>query len=323
MNIVKPRTGIVGYGTYVPKQRKTAEEIAQRRGDDALIATSLGVKQKSIPSADEDTVTIAVEASLRAFSRFSIQKEKIGALFIGSESHPYAVKPSGTVVASALGLSEQLAMADLQFACKAGMQSLLVASAYVGSGMCELGMGIGADTAQARDGDILEYTAGAGGGCVVIGNCDQHECIAEILGSASIATDTPDFWRRPSFDHPSHAGRFTGTPAYFAHISKSVDVLLNKLDMKINEFALCGFHTPNAKFPAQIAKQLGVSKKQMLWSLPVLDVGNTYAGAIFLVLESIVDHAHAGDLALLASYGSGAGSDAIALRILKDGKDAQ
>ena len=39
-------------------------------------------------------------------ARAGIQPSQIGAVYIGSESHPYAVKPSGTVVAEAIGAED-------------------------------------------------------------------------------------------------------------------------------------------------------------------------------------------------------------------------
>src|SRR3989344_7545882 len=112
--------GITGYGAYGPRLRIKAEEIAKVWGGSAeQIKEGLLVDEKSVPEIDEDTITISTEAGRNALARAQIDKKKIGALFVGSESHPYAVKPSGTVVAEALGLNTSLLVADLEFACKA------------------------------------------------------------------------------------------------------------------------------------------------------------------------------------------------------------
>ena len=90
--------GIVGYGAFIPRNRITSEEIAKQWGKDPVaIARGLMLKEKSVPGIDEDTVTISVEAGKNALLRAGIDPKKIGAVYIGSESHPYAVKPSGTV----------------------------------------------------------------------------------------------------------------------------------------------------------------------------------------------------------------------------------
>ena len=94
--------GIVSYGAYIPRYRIKIEEIAKVWGSNASsIIDGLMVYEKSVPDMDEDTITIAVEAARHAINRAGINPEKIGALYTGSESHPYAVKPTSTVVAEA------------------------------------------------------------------------------------------------------------------------------------------------------------------------------------------------------------------------------
>src|SRR4029077_7998137 len=132
----------------------------------------------------------------------------------GSESHPYAVKPSSTLVAEALGASGSVLAADWQFACTAGTEAMTAAIALLGSEMADYALAIGMDTAQGRPHDALEYTTGAGGAAYVIGPAEHS--LAVLEGSYSYVTDTPDFFRRPYQHYPEHGNRFTGEPAYFA-----------------------------------------------------------------------------------------------------------
>lgn len=313
--------GIVAYGAALPKRKVLTSTIAQSQGKGLELAKALGVFSKTIPNIDEDTITLATAAGQVALTRFlqnSGKKENLGTLFIGSESHPYAVKPSGSVVKEALGLNDYLSMADLQFACKAGSQSLQIALAYVQAKMSQNAMAIGADTAQAKPGDALEYTAAAGAAAFIVGHEDGlSPLLAKLLATQSVATDTPDFWRKPKESFPQHFGRFTGEPAYFKHVSLATQALLEKTQVKANEIDFCVFHTPNAKFPQQIAKQLGFSKEQLAPSLVVKEIGNTYAGASLLAFSAVLDMAPAGAKILLCSYGSGAGADAFLFETTK------
>ena len=119
------KVGIVGWGGYVPKFRIKVEEIARVWGKNPEdIKEGLMIKEKSVPDMDEDTITISVEAARNALARAKINPQDIGALYIGSESHPYAVKPSGTVVGEALELGYDLMVADFEFACKAGTAAM-------------------------------------------------------------------------------------------------------------------------------------------------------------------------------------------------------
>ena len=308
------QVGIVAYGAAIPAQKVLTSTIAQSQGKDSSLIKSLGVLSKTIPSLDEDTITLSTDAGQIALARFLANHgkiENIGTLFIGSESHPYAVKPSGTVVKEALGLSNYLSMADLQFACKAGSQSLQIAAAYVQAGMAKNAMAIGADTAQARPGDALEYTAAAGAAAFILGNeANGDKLLARLLATKSVATDTPDFWRKPQESHPQHFGRFTGEPAYFKHVSMASLALLEETGLKPEEIDFCVFHTPNAKFPEQIAKQLGFTAEQLAPALVVKEIGNTYAAASLLALSAVLDFAPAKAKIFVCSYGSGSGADA-------------
>jgi len=310
VKITKP-VGIVSYGAYLPAHIILATDIERAQGKEKSGAPqSLGVSQKTVPDIDEDTITLATAAAARAVERWDGSINEIGALFVGSESHPYAVKPTGTTVKEALGLSDSLALADLQFACKAGTQSLQIGLSYVLSGMAKVALAIGADTAQSRPGDILEFTAGAGSAAFLLGN---ENILVKVLATTSVATDTPDFWRRPGQNYPEHAGRFSGEPAYFAHVSRATQQLLQETKLKPKDIDWCVFHTPNAKFPQAVAQQLGFTPEQLAPSLVVKKIGNTYAAASLLALSAVLDHAQAGQKILVTSYGSGSGSDSFLL----------
>ncbi len=112
--------GIVGYGAYLPRYRIKAETIARQWGADGeAIKRGLQLTEKTVPGQDEDTITISVEAARGALQRARIDPQEIGAVYIGSESHPYAVKPSGTVLIDALGIGPHVHVASYEFACKA------------------------------------------------------------------------------------------------------------------------------------------------------------------------------------------------------------
>ncbi|MDI6721133.1 MAG: hydroxymethylglutaryl-CoA synthase [Candidatus Aenigmarchaeota archaeon] len=304
--------GISGYGAYIPRLRIKVDEIAKVWGQNAdAIKNGLLVEEKSVPEADEDTITISVQAGRNALLRAGISGKNVDALFIGSESHPYAVKPSGTVVADVLGMTPNVLVADYEFACKAGTAGIQTCYGLAKAGELDYGMAIGADTAQGQPGDALEYTAAAGGAAFVVGK----NPVAIIEGIYSYTTDTPDFWRREGQDYPKHAGRFTGDPAYFHHITSATRGLLEKLGTKPSDYKYAALHTPNGKFPLRAGKILGFSNEQLKYNMIVQKIGNTYSGASMLVLTHILDNAKAGDRILMTSYGSGAGSDSFSIRV--------
>ncbi len=299
--------GIRGYAGYVPRYRIKPEEIGAVWGKDGkMMGSALGVQSKSVPSPDEDVVTISTEAARWAMLRADMKGDSIGAIYVGSESHPYAVKPTSTMVGAAIGATPNMTAADYEFACKAGTAALQTCMGLVSSGMIDNGLAIGADTSQGAPGDALEYSASAGGAAFIIG---RDHLLAEIKYTTSITTDTPDFWRREGQAYPSHGGRFTGQPAYFKHVTGCTKKMLDELGMEPGDFDHAVFHQPNGKFPMKAAKIMGFTKEQIATGMLVTRIGNTYSGAVPLGLSAILDIAEPGDDILVTSYGSGAGSD--------------
>ena len=141
--------GIIGYGAYVPRYRLPATEISRiwKGGKEAG-----PIKEKSVPGVDEDVITMSIEAARNALKRAQIDPKELRAVWVGSELHPYAVKPSSTIVAEAIGAPVSIQAGDWEFACKAGTEAMVAAIAMVGAGMGRYSLAIGMDTAQGRPG---------------------------------------------------------------------------------------------------------------------------------------------------------------------------
>ncbi len=313
--------GIIGYGAYIPRNRIKVEEIAKIWGADApSYKKGLGLEEKSVPSPDQDTITMSVEAARKAIRRAGIDPREIGAVYVGSESHPYAVKPSGTVLSEAIGATPEVHSASFEFACKAGSEAMFVCLCQVESGRIKYGLAVGADTSQGAPGDALEYSTAAGAAAFLFG---RDNLIAEVNETYSYMTDTPDFWRREYQHYPRHAGRFTGEPAYFAHVLGAAHGIMEKAKMKPADFAYVVFHQPNGKFPLRAGKQLGFTSNQIETGRLVPKLGNTYSGSSPMGLTAILDVARPGDRILMVSYGSGAGSDAFTCTVTERIREVQ
>lgn len=298
--------GIVGYGVYTSRFRIKSSGL-----------------ERAVPFLDEDSVTAAVESGKLSLIHSGLDSSLVGKVYVGSESNPYSVKPIASKVAQVLELGEKdgdmqgVDAIDTEFACKAGTSMFKDASAlvsYPNSGI-KNAMVIGADNSQAAPkgcpGGELDAFVGYGGAAFIIG---KQDVIAEIEGWYSCTSDTPDFWRRDGEPYPMHGGRFTGDPAYFKHIRKSACKLMERLNLKATDINYFVPHQPNPTFPVRIAKELGFKDEQYMPSLMINKFGNTYSGCSLIGLAAILDVAKPDERILVASYGSGAGSDAYLLR---------
>ena len=308
--IIKPNKeytapGIVGYGFYTSKFRVKEQNI-----------------ERSVPFIDEDSITAAVEAGKLALIHSGVDSSLVGKVYVGSESNPYAVKPIASKVAQVLKLGEEdgdvqgVDAVDTEFACKAATSMFKDAASLVNYPKSNIQntMVIGADNSQAAPrncpGGELDLFVGYGGCAYVLGKCDV---IAEIEGWYSCTSDTPDFWRRDGEPYPMHGGRFTGDPAYFKHVRKAAEKLMERLGLQLNDVKYFVAHQPNVRFPVKVAKELGFKEEQYLPSLQVARFGNTYSGSSLVGLAAVLDMAKPDERILIASYGSGAGSDAYSL----------
>ncbi len=304
--------GIVDYGVYVPRKRIKSEEIAEVWGEqvEGLV--------KSFPGKWDDTGSYAMNSALNCLKGSGVDPSAIGKIMVGSESHPYAVKPTASVVAELLGSDRQCV--DFEFACKAGTQAIIDAHDSVKAETIDYAMAIGADSSQARPGDALKYTSGDGAAAVLIGLKDP---IAVINGYESFTTDTPDFLRGEAEEFPVHFGRFTGEPAYFKHIKIAAERLMESQCTKPGDYDYALFHQPNSKFPRKVGKRLGFTEDQIEPTVVVDWIGNTYSACVPLGLCRILDQASPGDRIFITSYGSGAGSDAFDMTVTEKIKEKQ
>ncbi len=302
--------GIAGYGAYVPRYRLPATEIAR------VWTGGIGgipVKEKAVAGLDEDVTTMSIEAARNALRRGGINPKDVRAVWVGSESHPYAIKPTSTIVAESIGTSADIQAGDWEFACKAGTEAVQASLGFVGSCMADYALAIGMDIAQGRPGDALEYTAAAGGAAFLLGPAEDS--LAVVQGSYSFVTDTPDFWRRAAETYPTHGKRFTGDPAYFRHTLTAAQTMMHMMGTQASDYDYVVFHQPNVKFPQRAGQMLGFAPEQMEPGLLAGVIGNVYSGSCMIGITATLDIAKPGDRILMVSYGSGAGSDAFDLRV--------
>jgi hydroxymethylglutaryl-CoA synthase len=326
------KVGIVGYGVYIPINRIKTELIVRAREGKRKdlpefldkVRNGLLLRDKSVASLSEDSITIATEAALNAVEMAGVDPRKIETVAAGSESKPYAVGTIARHVASFLGLGNNVYVADLEGACNSGMQSTAFVESQILSGRIKYGLAIGTDVAQAPPGDPLEYACGAASGAFLLG---RDNPVATIVDTAAYSSLTMDFWRRDGQFVPSHFGRTT-VEAYIKHVIGAIEgLLLKHPEISLKDFDHVTFHQPSGYMPMKTCKTLtqehidildnpelesriritpGFIEERVKPWLRVLDTGNTYAAATLVATCDILDHAKPGDDVLAVSYGSGA-----------------
>ena len=319
-------TGIIGYGCFVPYLRIKIEEIHSiwRNYPLDFLKKRLGLNERAVLQPNEDTITIAITASKSAMRNSKIDREKIGALYLGTCTNPYDSKPSATIIAEALGLSPHLMCGDIQFSGKSGTAAIQICMALVESGVIDYGVAIGSDALNrhACPGRLFEYEASAGAASFIIG---KDEPVIEIEGTSSYADDTSEFWRLEGDRYIQSTGLTPGSPAgdvypmwevgYVEHVVHASESLMKKLGSKPEDYTYVVFQQPFGTAPYLIMERLGFTREQTAPGVIADMIGDCGAASSLLGLINVLDSAKPGERLFLASYGFGSGSDAFSLKV--------
>jgi hydroxymethylglutaryl-CoA synthase len=300
--------GICGFGAYLPIFRISSSEVARAWGRSVAPASA---EERSVASLDEDVVTMSVEASRYALQRAGIDARELGAVLVGTCTEPYQSLSCGAIVGNALGVPRKILAANLGFMGKSGTEALQSLLGLVGSGMIGYGLGVAADVCLTRPGDGLEQSGGAGSAALVVGRVSS-ETAAHFEGSFSLVSELPDSWRRSGESSWQQTGRFSSDYS-LRMVVDSCRGLMEELGLKPEDFSYLVLQQPSSRFAVDVARSLGFSSEKVKAGSIFSSVGNLLSASSLVGLCAVLDVAQAGERILLASYGSGAGSDAFSI----------
>ncbi|WP_046158193.1 hydroxymethylglutaryl-CoA synthase [Chromobacterium vaccinii] len=311
------KAGIVSYGSAIPVCRLKIEDVVDvwKNTEAALVRDHLGVSERAVLQPDEDVITLGVLAAQRALEHGG--HPRLDALYLGTCTNPYESRASAAVILEMLGQGYDLYCADIQFAGKSGTSALQIGQALVSAGMAEHALIVAADAIgrHTAPGDLTESYAGAGAAALVLGS---GKVIAEIDATFSCAADVADNIR-PQGERYIRSGMGLGSDKNGIGLEeqtrRAVRGLLDKLKASPSDFDYAVFQQNVAATPRSLGRQLGFAAEQVEAALFAGSVGDTGSASPLLGLIQALDQAKPGQRILLASYGFGAGSDAVALTV--------
>jgi hydroxymethylglutaryl-CoA synthase len=301
-------SGVVGYGAYIPRFRIKRDEYVKAWGS----FSPRGVEEKAVAGLDEDVVTMAVESSVGALKCAGIGSNQLNGMFFASTSALYAEKLSSSTIVASLDGPSEIFLADLGFSTKAGTAALLSCLDFVSSGRGDLGLVGASDMSQAMPSDSVEHGLGAGSASFVIG---RNDLVANVEGAHCSSLEIiGERYRRHGerFLKDSGIGACT-EQAFNQALTISVTGLLTNLGLNAEEFAYAIFQQFDGRTAYDIGRKLGFKDRQISPSMTVTKIGDSGSASPLIGLCAVLDIARPGDRILVASYGSGSGSDAISL----------
>ncbi len=307
-------TGLLSYGTSVPRHRIEAAEIWKVWKNLAeQFFDTLSIGERAVLGPEEDTLTLATAAAEQALARAGVPREKVGALFLGSGTSPYAMKAAATVLQDTLGLPANVLTTDIQCAEKSGSTALLLAASLVESGQVEYALVVAADTMNRHTapGMVLEYVASAGAVAFLLGK-GETELIARIEQWTSHSWDQNDYFRLEGERYIQPGAGFYGWVANWGlldHVVPATKAFFETTGLEPDDFDKFAVPQKTGIRPLMTMGQAGLDMMQVLPYVLTAQIGDCGAASVPLSLAHILDWADAGERVGIIDYGSGAGCD--------------
>lgn len=291
--------GIAAYGGYIPRLRMSRKSIALANVwvDPSLMAHAKS--ERSMCDYDEDTITMAVEASRDCLK--GMNRQNIDTVFMASTTLPFDDRQNSTVVAEALGLKENILTLDVSHSQRAATSGLSAALRGL-SGNGET-LFVASEQRQTKCATPKELLYGDGAAALTLGSSDL---VAKFLGSNSVNVDMVDHFRSKGarFDYEWEE-RWIREEGYFKIVPAAIKGLLEKTGVApagINHFILpCVIRGVRET----IAKQMGMKAEAVRDNL-MAGCGETGTAHSIVMLVDALQDAKPGDKVLVVGFGQGA-----------------
>ena len=293
-------TGIVSYGGYIPRLRLSRMSIFQNMGWFAPAIIMVAQGERSFCNWDEDSVSMAVEASRDCLK--GLDKSKVDAHYLCSTTLPFSDRLCAGIAKTALNLRDDVLTEDFTNSLRCGTSALLTAFDVVKAGGKKQVLVTASDKREAKAGYFYEMWFGDGAASVLVGDTDV---IAEFVGGYSVSYDFIDHYRGSDrkYDYMWEE-RWVRDEGYSKIIPEAVTGLFKKLSITIKDVDTlvfpCFFKTEHRN----IARTLGATADKVVDNLHEV-CGETGAAHPLVMLAYALDQAKPGDRILLAGFGQG------------------
>ena len=300
--------GISSYGVHIPWYRLSRKTISAAMG---WLSPSALPGEKAVANYDEDSITMAVNASMNSLIGF--ERQRIDGLYFATVTSPYAERQGAGIIATALDLNSDVRTADFAHSTKAGTTSLISASEVIEAGAATNLIVCASDCRLGKAGSAQEQIYGDAGVALILG---KERLIATLEAYHSVSYDFIGSWRATgeSFER-SLEDRFIQDEGYNRFIPEAILGLLKKCGLSIKDFAKIIYPCIYLRAHSAIGRKLGAQPEQIQDPL-LTSVGDAGVASPLLMLVAALEEAKPGDNILVASYGNG--SDALFFKVTEE-----
>lgn len=295
--------GIIGYGVYVPYHRIKLEEINRawdRPG---------GRGEKTVPSPDEDVVTMGLKAAKDTLTHAGISGNQLGAVYACSVSSGYFENTVAGQIAYALGAEGDVTIADYALSTRSVTTALQAGVDAIALGRIQYALIVASDKLIAKPSSELEMLSAAGAGALVLG---QEAGLARIEKITSYSSGFIGRFRVEGEFPILDDERFVMKHGFLEHVSKAAENLSKAMSVSLKDFDRVVLQAPDPRWSSRALSKLGLAPEKLISTSS--QIGYAGCASLLIDLAAAFDQAKEGEKILAVSYGPG-GSDAVALSV--------
>ncbi len=326
---MKMNAGIESLAFYTPGFSLGLEELARhRRQDPRKFVEGLGQHRMSVPPPDEDVVTMAANAAVRALD--GVDTASLDSIIFATESGIDQSKAAAIYVHQLIGLPTTCKAFEIKQACCGSTAALQMAQALVTLRPDRRVLIVASDVARYGLGTPGEPTQGAGAMAILVSATPK--LLSFDPESGSYTEDVMDFWRPNYMDEALVDGKYS-IKIYLKALSESWKGYHADSGRAFADFTRFCYHLPFTRMAekahrhlARITGQGDLTEADLETHLrPSLRynqvTGNSYTASLYVGLTSLLETDPAdlsGQRIGLFSYGSGCMASYFSGVVLKD-----
>lgn len=289
--------GLLGTSRYVPRLRLERSDIFAQHRWMAPGLKGLAKGQRAMANWDEDSVTMAVEAT-RALGLHKRLHETT-ALTLASTSLPFADRINAGIVASAVQLPKTTMLRDAGSSARAATTELIAALTRPAAG---IQLVAAAERRSPRPASTHEMVQGDGAAAVAVG---QGEVVAKLIGAHTEYADFVDHFRQTGEPHDyAWEERWVREEGYMKIMARAIKACMDRHQVtgaQVDHFVM---PATLPKINEAMAKRLGIAPSALA-STHGDTVGDLGAAQALAMLDSTLRQAQTGALIVLATFGNG------------------
>jgi 3-hydroxy-3-methylglutaryl CoA synthase len=288
--------GILAAGAYIPRLRLSRRAIVEANAWSNPALKSQAKGERAMCNWDEDTVTMAVEASRDALA--GRDRGSVSALHLCSTTLPFLDRLNAGVVARALGLDDAVSTLDIAATQRAATAALRTAIDTNARALI-----VAAENRRAKAGSSTEIFSGHGAAAILLGDGDP---VAKPVARATITADFVDHYRsmESPFDYQWEE-RWIRDAGYMEIVPAVIRRCLAQAGVAAADVTHFCMPVWLPRVAPAVAKAVGIPEAALRDGLGER-CGDTGAAHPLVLLVAALEDAKPGERILLVGFGQGA-----------------